>query len=332
MQALVTGGGGFLGGGIARALLKEGNNISVIGRGRYPHLPSSIKVFQGDIRDYDFVNKSLKDIDTIFHTAAIPGIWGPAKEFYSINVQGTENIIKACRNNLVRKLVFTSSPSVVFGNSSLEGVDESTPYPDKYLCDYPRTKAIAEKLILDANCSNLFTVAIRPHLIWGPGDPHLVPRILQKASNNKLMIVGEGKNKVDIIYIDNAVSAHLKACEALGPHGNVAGKVYFVSDGKPIILWEWIANLLNRMGRPNVSRKISYDTAAKLGAILEGIYGILRIKSEPPMTRFLASQLATSHYFNISRAKKDFGYQPLISHEEGMNRLIRALKPSQQEY
>ena len=112
----------------------------------------------------------------------------------------------------------------------------------------------------------------------------------------------------------------------------MAGKAYFVSDDKPIILWEWIANLLNRMGRPNVSRKISYETAAKLGSILEGIYGIFRIKSEPPMTRFLASQLATSHYFNISRAKKDFGYKPLISHEEGMNRLIDALKPTQQEY
>ena len=188
MQVLVTGGGGFLGSGIARALLKEGNNVSIIGRSRYPHLPSTIKVFQGDIRDYDFVNKSLKNIDTVFHAAAIPGIWGSTKEFFSINVQGTENIIKACRNNLVRKLIFTSSPSVVFGNSNLEGVDESTPYPEKYLCDYPRTKAIAEKLILDANCSNLYTVAIRPHLIWGPGDPHLVPRILEKASKNLSLI------------------------------------------------------------------------------------------------------------------------------------------------
>ena len=146
------------------------------------------------------------------------------------------------------------------------------------------------------------------------------------------MIVGEGKNQVDIIYIDNAVSALLKACEALGPNGNVAGKAYFVSDRKPVMLWEWIANLLNRTGRPNISRKISYDTASKLGFIMEGGYRIFRIRSEPPMTRFLASQLATSHYFNISRAKKDFGYQPLISHEEGMNRLIHALKPSQQEY
>ncbi len=325
MHALVTGGGGFLGSGIVQALLKDGNEVSVIGRGRYPHLPPSIKVLQGDIRDYDFVNKSLVKIDALFHTAAIPGIWGPAKEFYSINVQGTENIVKACRNNLVRKLVFTSSPSVVFGHSSLENADESTPYPEEYLCEYPRTKAQAEKIILNANDPSLSTVAIRPHLIWGPGDPHLIPRVLEKARKNKLMKVGEGKNLVDMIYIDNAVSAHLKACEALQPNGKVAGKAYFVSDGEPIVLWEWIDRLLNRIGLPNVSRKISYEKAMKLGAILEGVYGFLRIKKEPPMTRFLASQLATSHYFNISRAKNDFGYQPLVSHEEGMNRLIHSL-------
>ncbi len=332
MHALVTGGGGFLGSGIVCALLEGGDDVSIIGRGRYPHLPSPVKILRGDIRDFDFVNKSLKNVDTIFHTAAIPGIWGPAKDFFSINVQGTENIIKACRNNLVRKLVFTSSPSVVFGHSSLEGVNESTPYPEKYLCEYPRTKAIAEKLVLKANDAHLLTVAIRPHLIWGPGDPHLVPRLLEKARKNKLMKVGEGKNQVDIIYIDNAVSAHLKACEALVPNGNVAGKAYFVSDGEPIVLWEWIDQILNRVGRPNVSRKISYEKALKLGAILERVYGFFRIKNEPPMTRFLASQLATSHYFDISRAKRDFGYQPLVSHEEGMNRLILSLDSSRQEY
>lgn len=329
MHALVTGGGGFLGSGIVHALLKEGNDVSVIGRGQYPHLTSSVKFFQGDIRDYDFVNKSLKNVDALFHTAAIPGIWGPAKDFYSINVQGTENIIKACRKNLVRKLIFTSSPSVVFGHSSLEDVDEATPYPEKYLCEYPRTKALAEKIILDANDSNLSTVALRPHLIWGPGDPHLVPRILEKSKKNKLVKVGEGRNRVDIIYIDNAVSAHLKACEALIPNGNVAGKAYFVSDDEPVVLWEWIDQLLNRMGKPKVSRTISYANALKLGAILEGVYGLFRIKIEPPMTRFLASQLATSHYFNISRAKKDFGYLPIVSHEEGMNRLIHSLGSSE---
>ena len=328
MRALVTGGGGFLGSGIVRGLLNDGCDVSVIGRKAYAHLPRSVKILKGDIRDIGFVNKSLENMDVLFHAAAIPGIWGPAEEFYGINVQGTENIIKACRNNQVRKIVFTSSPSVVFGQSSLEGVDESTPYPEEYLCEYSRTKALAEKIILKANDSNLSTVAIRPHLIWGPGDPHLVPRILEKAEKNRLVKVGEGKNLVDIIYIDNAVSAHLKACEALTPDGNVAGKTYFVSDGEPVNLWDWINQLLKRAGKPMVSRKISYQNAMRLGALMESTYGFLRIKNEPPMTRFLASQLATSHYFNISRAKNDFGYQPLVSPGVGMDRLIHSLDPS----
>jgi 2-alkyl-3-oxoalkanoate reductase len=323
MRALVTGGGGFLGSGITNALLKKGNEVSVMGRGRYPHLPNSIKILQGDIRDSDFVNASLENIDTVFHTAAIPGIWG--QDFFSINVQGTENIINACKKNLVRRLIFTSSPSVVFGDASLEGVDESTPYPEKYLCDYPLTKALAEKMVLQANGSVLSTVAIRPHLIWGPGDPHLVPRLLEKAKNNKLVQVGDGKNKVDMIYIDNVVSAHLLACKALEGDTYISGKAYFVSDGEPVVLWDWINQLLRKMDKSNVSRKISYKNAMRLGAFLEGVYGLFRIKKEPPMTRFLASQLATSHYYNISRAKNDFGYMPLVSREEGMKKLIQSL-------
>jgi nucleoside-diphosphate-sugar epimerase len=279
---------------------------------------------QGDIRDYEFIKSCSKNVDVVFHTAAFPGIWGPKQEFFSINVKGTENIINACRYNLIPKLVFTSSPSVVFGHSSLEGANESVPYPDKYLCEYPSTKAQAERLVLQANDSTLCTLAIRPHLIWGPGDPHLVPRILKKANNNRLMMVGEGRNQVDMIYIDNAVSAHLKA--ALAPNKNVAGKAYFVSDDDPVVLWKWINTFLNRMGLSKVKRKISYDNAMRLGALLEGIYGFFRLKSEPPMTRFLASQLATSHYFDISKAKKDFDYQPLVSQEEGINRLISSLK------
>jgi 2-alkyl-3-oxoalkanoate reductase len=323
MRALVTGGGGFLGSGITNALLKKGDEVSIIGRGRYPHLPTSVVLFQGDIRDSEFVNASLENIDTVFHTAAIPGIWG--EDFFNINVQGTENIIDACKKHSVRKLIFTSSPSVVFDDSSLKGVDESISYPEKYLCDYPHTKAIAEKMVLNANGSVLSTVAIRPHLIWGPGDPHLVPRLLEKVKKNKLIQVGDGKNIVDMIYIDNVVSAHLLACKALEGDTNISGKVYFVSDDQPVVLWDWINQLLRKMDKPYVSRKISYKNAMRLGAFLEGVYGLFRIKNEPPMTRFLASQLAKSHYYNITRAKNDFGYMPLISPEEGMKRLIQSL-------
>lgn len=328
MRALVTGGGGFLGSGITKELIQRGNRVTVIGRGRYSHLPDSVKMMQGDIRDFKFVKSASKNIDMVFHTAALPGIWGPAHEFYSVNVKGTENVIRACQENSIPKLIFTSSPSVVFGCSSLEGSDESTPYPETYLCEYPRTKALAEKMVLRANDPTLCALAIRPHLIWGPGDPHLIPRLLRKAKSNQLIKVGEGKNQVDMIYIDNAVSAHLKA--AFAPDYNVAGKAYFVSDDEPVVLWKWINSLLNRLGIREVSRNISYKNAQRLGAFLEGVYGFLGLKGEPCMTRFLASQLAISHYFDISRAKKDFGYQPLVSQEEGTRRLIHSLNPSLQ--
>lgn len=327
MRALVTGGGGFLGGGIARALHEKNHEVSVVGRHHYSHLPDEIKSFQGDIRDFDFLRKAFVGVDTVFHAAAFPGIWGRAEDFYSINVDGTRNVIKACLLCGVQKLVFTSSPSVIYGDSSLEGVDETTPYPDNYLCEYPRTKAIAEKLVTEANGVDLATVSIRPHLIWGPGDPHLVPRILAKADSGRLMKVGRGENRVDIIYIDNAVSAHLKACDALGVGKPVAGKVYFVSDGEPVKLWDWVNELLKKTGRPPVSRSISYRTASMLGHMLEGIYNFCGIKREPPMTRFMASQLATSHYFNISKAKNDFGYEPVVSPDEGMSRLIQSVHP-----
>ena len=329
MHALVTGGGGFLGSAITKALIQKGDNVTVVGRGTYFHLPQSVNILQGDIRDYEFIKSCSKDVDVVFHTAALPGIWGPIREFFSINVQGTENIIKACRENSISKLVFTSSPSVVFAHSSLEGVNESAPYPDTYLCEYSNTKAIAEKMVLQENDSSLCTTAIRPHLIWGPGDPHLIPRILKKASDNRLMIVGDGSNQVDMTYIDNAVSAHLKV--ALAPNSKVAGKAYFVSDDDPVVLWKWINNLLDRLGVSLVTRKISYNNAMRLGTFLELLYGFLRLKSEPPMTRFLASQLATSHYFDISNAKKDFDYQPLVSQEEGINHLIRSLEQTPQE-
>ncbi len=328
MRVLVTGGGGFLGSAIAKALHEKQHDVVVVGRHHYSHLPPGIKSLQGDIRDLDFLRNAFSGVEAVFHTAAFPGIWGRAEDFYSINVEGTRNVIKACLLGGVQKLVFTSSPSVIYGGSSLEGVDETIPYPEEknYLCEYPRTKAIAEKLVTAANGSDLATVSIRPHLIWGPGDSHLIPRILEKADKGRLVRVGLGENKVDMIYIDNGVSAHLKACDALtSGKSPPAGRVYFVSDGAPVNLWGWIDQLLEKTGRPPVKRNISYQTADRLGCLLERIYSLCALKKEPPMTRFLASQLASSHYFNISQAEKDFGYAPVVGSEEGMRRLIESV-------
>ena len=323
MKVLITGGGGFLGSHLARSLLEQGNDVSVLGRKLYPNLGNSIKCIKADIRDRSAMLLALNLQEAVFHMAAIPGIWGDYNEFYSIDVQGTENVIFACYKNNVKKLIYTSTPSVVFNQSDMKNVDEQTPYPDKYLCNYSKTKSIAEKLVLDANgTSELATVCIRPHLIWGPGDPHLLPRLIERAKKGKLVRVGNGKNMVDMIYIDNAVEAHLKACDKLSLASPVAGKCYFVSDGHPVVLWKWIENLLNELKLPGITKAVSFQHAAMLGGLIEGIYKIFRIKNEPPMTRFLAAQLAKSHYFNISRARNDFDYIPIVTQEEGMKRLF----------
>lgn len=330
MRVLVTGGGGFLGTHIAKRLRARGDQVSVFGRGKYAHLGEEIESIVCDIRDKQGVAAALKGCDTVFHSAAIPGVWGDFKKYHSINVEGAHNVIDGCREHGVKKLIFTSSPSVVFGDSDLENVDESVPYPDNYLCHYPETKAMAERMVVDANGSDgLATVSLRPHLIWGVGDPHLVPRVLERARKGKLVRVGNGMNWVDMIHVENAAAAHLQACDALTPESKVAGQCYFISDGKPVVLWEWIDHLLTALDLPPVERAISFKTAWILGAILEGFYGLLRIKREPLMTRFVAAQLATSHYFDISNAKKDFGYTPVIDPEDGMVEMIKYLRSPQ---
>ncbi len=327
MRVLVTGGGGFLGSHIARRLNQRGEQVSVLGRKKYSHLDSGIESIACDIRDRQGVADALQGCDAVFHAAAIPGVWGDYEKYHSINVEGTRNVIDGCLEHGVKKLIFTSSPSVVFGDSDLENVDESVPYPGSYLCHYPETKAMAERMIVDANGRDgLTTVSLRPHLIWGAGDPHLVPRVLERARKRKLVRVGNGSNRVDMIHVENAAAAHLQACDALKPGAQVSGQCYFISDGEPVVLWEWIDHLLVTLGLPPVEKTISFKTAWAIGAVLEGAYGLLRVKREPLMTRFVAAQLATSHYFDISKAQQDFGYAPVISPDTGMTEMIKQLR------
>jgi nucleoside-diphosphate-sugar epimerase len=327
MNILVTGGGGFLGSHLARRLLEMGHHVTVLGRRRYPSLPENIIQLQADLRDPKAVSEACREQDSVFHAGALPGIWGTKKDFYQTNVEGTRHVIQGCLKHGVRKLVFTSSPSVIYNQTDMENVDESAPYPSHYLSDYPKTKALAEQEIMAANGQQgLMTVSLRPHLIWGPGDPHLVPRIIERARKGQLIRVGEGTNKVDIIYIDNAVEGHIRAWQALEPGSPVAGKCYFLSDGEPVLLWDWINRLLTSLGINPVTKSISYGMAKNLGWILEGVYRILGLGGEPRMTRFLAGQLATSHYFDISRARRDFNYEVRVSPEEGMKRLLKSLE------
>lgn len=317
---LVTGGGGFLGKAIVRQLLAKGHRVASLSRGTYPELDAlGVRQFTGDIANAGAVKDAVRGRDAVFHVAARPGVWGAFEDFYRPNVTGTRNVITACRSCRVPMLVYTSSPSVVFDGKDMEGVNESVPYPTRYHAPYPRTKAMAEQAVLATADETLKTVALRPHLIWGPEDNHLVPRIIARARS--LRRVGKGKNRVDTIYVENAARAHVLAMEALERNPAVSGRVYFISDDDPIGLWEMVDRILNAGGKPPLTRTISPIAAYLAGAVLEWAYRTFGISGEPKMTRFVARELATSHWFDISAAKQDLGYSAEISIDEGMDRL-----------
>lgn len=327
MRALVTGGGGFLGGAIVRMLREQGDQVVSISRSSYAELDKlGVEQVKGDLADLNAVLKAADGCDIIYHVAAKAGIWGRYDSFYQANVVGTQNILEACHQLGISKLVYTSSPSVVFDGSDVEGGNESLPYPAHFEAFYPQTKALAEQLVLAANSPQLATVSLRPHLIWGPGDNHLVPRIITKGKSGKLRRIGNRLCLVDTVYVDNAARAHLQAAEKLAPGSSVAGKAYFISNGEPIELWEMVNRILAAGGVAPVNRSISAEAAYAIGTICEKLWGWFRLSGEPPMTRFVARELATSHWFDISAARNDFGYQPEVGTEEGLTRLTQWLK------
>ncbi len=327
MRALVTGAGGFLGRYLVEQLVARGDRVRCVSRGYYPALESlGVETVQGDLRDPDMAAVVCHGMDVVFHCAAVAGIWGSWDHFHGINTLATQDVVAGCLRSSVGRLVYTSSPSVTFDGSDQDGVDESVPYPGRWLCHYQHTKALAEQHVLEVNGrQGLLTCALRPHLIWGPRDAHLIPRLLQRARSGQLRRVGDGTNLVDMIYVDNAAAAHLMAADALTPGSPVAGRAYFLSQGEAVNCWGWINEILGLAGLPPVKKSISFRAAWRVGAVLETIYRTLGWTSEPRMTRFLASQLAKNHYFDIGRAKSDFGYVPQVSTAEGMVRLAAEL-------
>lgn len=324
---LVTGGGGFLGRHIVNLLLERGDQVTVLNRSKYPDLVErGVTCLTGDLRDAESVKNAVSGKDMVFHVAAKAGIWGAEEDYYDINVTGTENILAACKSEDVKKLIYTSSPSVAFGTEAIENGDESLPYLESYLTSYPKTKAIAERKVLEANSATLLTCALRPHLIWGPGDNHLVPRILEAAKSRKLMQVGDGSNLVDVTYVENGALAHIQAADKLEVGSPVCGQAYFIGDSKPVNLWNWVNELLEKNNIPKITKSVSYTKAKKIGAVMEFLYNLLKLKGEPRMTRFVAAQLAKSHYFSHKKAFNHFSFDPQISNEEGLKRTLEWLK------
>lgn len=322
MLILVTGGGGFLGSAIVRQLIGRGDRVRSLSRSFHQPLDAlGVEQVAGDVADAAAVARAMAGCDAVIHTAAKAGVGGRAAEYVAANVTGTRNVIAACRQHRVGRLVFTSSPSVVGAGHDIEGGNESLPYPLRFLADYPRTKALSERDVLSANDGELATVALRPHLIWGPGDNHLIPRLLSRARAGRLRIVGDGTNRVDVTYIDNAADAHVAALDRLAPGAAIAGRAYFLSQGEPVELWPFVNRILALAGLPPPSRRMPFRVAYSLGAAFEYAYGLLRLAGEPPMTRFVAEQLARSHWFDISAARRDLEYRPRVSTDEGLRRL-----------
>ena len=325
MRALVTGAGGFLGFGIVRGLVEDGAEVHSFSRGDHPRLATlGITQHRGDLADADAVNAAVAGCDIVYHVAARPGAWGPYRTYHQTNVRGTEHVVAACRRHQVRDLVYTSTPSVVSHGTDLEEVDESLDYPPSFKAHYPATKAIAERLVRAANCDALRTVSLRPHLIWGPGDPNLLPRLVQRAKAGRLRRIGQTR-LIDTTYIDDAVQAHLLAGDKLrgADWRDVAGKVYFISSGTPIGNWTMIDHMLAAAGLPPVQRSISPRAAYALGCAMELVYGALRLQTEPPLTRWVVDELSTAHWYDINAARRELGYTPVVGLEDGMERLAK---------
>ncbi|HVT74171.1 MAG TPA: NAD-dependent epimerase/dehydratase family protein [Lacunisphaera sp.] len=342
--AFVTGASGFIGGQLVTRLLAAGRPVRALSRRPLPELAArGAEVIVGDLDNLAALVRGCTGATTVFHVAGRVGVWGPAREFFHVNVEGTSNVIVACRAARVPRLVYTSSPSVVYQGRDLAGVDESAPLCTEAPCAYPTSKAAAERLVQAAHGEDLATVSLRPHLVWGPGDKNVVPRVLALARQGRLKIIGHGRNRVDVTHIANVVDAHLLAEQALArgggvpsprgaadegvrPPGPAGGRTYFITNGEPVVLWDWINRLLRGVGLPEITAHVSLGAAYAAGGILEALWRVLPLAGEPPMTRFVAKEMATDHWFDISAACRDLGYSPRVTMAAGTEELIAQLK------
>jgi len=334
-RALVTGGGGFLGGAVVDRLLSEGHAVRSFSRGDYPALRTKgVETVRGDLGDLDAVVAAVEGCELVVHTAALAGFWGRKQDYERANVVGTRNVLEAALRARATRLVHTSSPSVCFDGADHVRAGNDLPYSKRWLAHYPETKAAAERLVLAANGKGgLATVALRPHLIFGPGDPHLIQRLVERARAGRLAVVGPGHNEVSLTYVDNAAAAHVDAARALadGATAPCAGKAYFVAQEEPVRLWEWIDALLERLGEPRVQRHVPRRIAYAAGALCELAWNVLPLASEPPMTRFVALQLASSHSYDLEPLRRDVAYRERVDLATATDRLVDALLAERRE-
>ncbi len=331
MKILVTGGGGFLGQALCRGLIERGHVVTSFNRGHYPALDAlGVQQLQGDLAERDAVLAAARGCEAIFHNAAKAGAWGSYDSYHRPNVLGTDNVITACRAHGIGRLIYTSTPSVTHRATHpvAGGTAETVPYGEGFKAHYATTKTIAEQSVLAANDATLATIALRPRLIWGPGDNQGLPRLVQRARAGRLRLVGTGDNLIDTTYIDNAAQAHLDAFQHLARDADCAGRAYFISNGEPKPAREIVNSLLRAAGAPEVTKTLPFPAAYAIGAVCEAAWTLLPLQGEPPLTRFLAEQLSTTHWYDMAPARRDFGYVPRVTIAEGLQRLRASLASS----
>jgi nucleoside-diphosphate-sugar epimerase len=327
VKAVVTGGGGFLGRALVARLLARGDEVTSVARGAYPELErAGVHCVRADLAaPGDALERACAGAEVVFHCAAKAGVWGPRAEYFAANVEGTRNVLAACRRAGVSRLVHTSSPSVCFDGADHRRASNDLPHATRFRAHYPASKARAEAEVLRANAGALATCALRPHLVFGPGDPHILPRLIARARAGALRIIGSGGNEVSLTYVDNAAAAHVAAADRLAPGAPHAGRAYFVCQAEPVRLWSWINELLVALGIEPVTRRLPYPAAYALGATFELAWHALRRAGEPPLTRFVAAQLARSHSYDLAPARADFGYVEEVDLAEATRRTVFAL-------
>ena len=316
MKVLVTGATSMLGAGLVRALLARGDTVTVLQR-RPSGLPC--REVTGDVANDGAVAAAVEGQQAVVHLAAKVHVVGAEREFVRVNVEGTRHVVQAAsREASVDRLVHVSTPSVAHAGWALVGVGAGPADPVRAQGHYARTKAVAEQLALGADRNDLAVVAIRPHLVWGPGDTQLIGRIVERARSGRLALVGSGAALIDTTYVDNAVDALVHALDRAPA---LHGEALVVSNGEPRTVAELFAGICAAAGVAPTRLRVPRAVAWSAGAVAEGVWTLLRRTDDPPMTRFLATQLATAHWFDQRRTRELLQWRPAVTLDEGLRRL-----------
>ncbi len=332
MRALVTGGNGFVGRHLVRALAARGDEVVAMDLAEWAGgAAPSIRSFVGDLRDAAALERACEGADTVFHVASrVQTRKTGADEVFDVNVGGTRKLLAACRAKAVPRMVYVSSASVVYGGQDIAGGDESLPYPARFHAPYAEAKARAEEEVLRASDGALATCAIRPHIIFGPGDTRFFPAVLNRARSGRLKAyVGDPHKLSDFTYVDNLVDGLLTAGDALSSESKLAGQAYFLTNREPLSFWELVGRLLDGLGLARPTWRVPYPIAFGAAAVRETLDALRGIAtSEESLTRFTIRYLTTHHYFDCSKAERDWGYRPRVGLDEGIARTIASLTAS----